>query len=92
MPLYFNINGQTPNGFLPKHHLVSQQTVCFVPSLGYPTSVLCSDHNIHVLVLFDQFDRLSHPFIAARNHCLYVYRHTDIQHPIQHPPLTAIDV
>jgi hypothetical protein len=39
MPFHFNIIGWGPNGYSPKHHSVSQQTVCLVPSLGYPTSV-----------------------------------------------------
>ena len=40
MPFHFNIIGWGRNGlFSPKHHSVSQQTVCLVPSLGYPTLV-----------------------------------------------------
>jgi hypothetical protein len=38
MPFHFNIIGWGPNGSSPKHHSVSQQTVCLVPSLGYPNT------------------------------------------------------
>jgi hypothetical protein len=40
IPLYFNIIGWGPKGSSPKHHSVSQQTGCLVPSIGYSTSVL----------------------------------------------------
>ena len=40
MAFHFNIIGWGPNGSSPKHHSVSQQTVCPVPSLGYPTSAV----------------------------------------------------
>jgi hypothetical protein len=38
---YNRLSWLESNGLLPKHHSVSQQTVCLVPSLGYPTS-LCN--------------------------------------------------
>ena len=39
MPLHFNINGQKPNGFLPKTSFSPSRTVCLVLS-GGPTLVL----------------------------------------------------
>ena len=47
MPLYFNINGLKPNGFLPKHHSLLRASVLSLS--GGPTSVMCT-HLCHMRV------------------------------------------